>query len=66
MVVHDDQCSGVDLDQSPNDLARIDRRVADRAAGVQLVEDKAVLRVEEQQPDNLTALMRQRQVQIIP
>jgi len=32
MVVHQDQCGGAELERALDDLARVDRRVIDRAA----------------------------------
>jgi len=49
MVVHQDQGGSVEFEGALDDLARIDRRVVDRAALLPLVLDQHVLAVEEQQ-----------------
>ena len=49
MVVHQDQGGGVQFEGALDDLARVVRRVVDRAALLPLVFDQHVLAVEEQQ-----------------
>ena len=48
MVVHQDQRCGPEFERAAHDLARIDRRVIDRANALHLVGDELVLLIEEE------------------
>ena len=58
MVVHHDEGGGAQLQRAAHHLARIDRRVVDRAGLLHLVGDQRVARVEEQEAELLDLLAR--------
>ena len=60
MIVHQDDGRGAELQRALDDLARIDRRVIDRALALHFVGDQDVLAVEEQDAEFLVGAARHR------
>src|SRR5439155_19030967 len=65
VVVHQDQCRGAEIERALDDLARVDRRMVDRAALLALVFDQYVLAVEEQDVELLDLVVRDMGIAII-